>query len=100
MPYKSEHTARVKSPDLFVADSFRRKKISDGVIIIIGKLKTDPAGSTVTQTYRFDKKKFSAEQVRKWLKDHNINAISFEAAKNEMTVTEFKQLLKENGLGR
>jgi len=96
MPLPNEHSGRVKNPNLFVAASFRRKEITDGVSIIIGKLKSDPTGSTVTQTYRFDKKKFTAVQARKWLKDHKIDTVSFEAAKNEMTVDEFNQLLKEN----
>ena len=29
MPYPGEHAARAKDPDLFVPDSFRRKKITD-----------------------------------------------------------------------
>ena len=100
MPYPGEHASRVKDPDLFVPKSFRRKGITDGVSIVIGKLKTDPTGSTVTQAYRFDKKKFTAEQARKWLKAHKIDTISFEAAKNEMTVTEFKRHLLNEILWR
>ena len=92
MPFPNEHSGRVKNPNLFVSDSFRRKKITDGVSIVIGKLKSDPTGSTVTQTYRFDKKKFTTKQARKWLKDHKIDTVSFEAAK-------FEQLLKENFAG-
>jgi len=96
MPYVTEHSGRVKNPDLFVPTSFRRKKITDGVSIIIGKLKTDLTGSTVTQAYRFDKKKFTVAQARKWLKDHKIDTVSFEAAKNEMTVQNFNLLLHKN----
>ena len=95
MPFPNEHSGRVKDPNLFVPASFRRKKITDGVSIVIGKLKTDPTGSTVVQTYRFDKKKFTTEQARKWLKDHKIDTISFEAAKNEVTETQFKDRLNE-----
>ena len=96
MPYNIEHSSRVKDPDVFVSTSFRRKEITDGISIIIGKLKTDPTGSTVTQAYRFDKKKFTVAQARKWLKDHKIDTVSFEAAKNEITVQNFKLLLCKN----
>ena len=95
MPFNVEHSGRVKNPNLFVPASFRRKEITDGISIVIGKLKTDPTGSTVVQTYRFNKVKFTAEQARKWLKDHKIDTISFEAAKNEVTETQFKNRLNE-----
>jgi hypothetical protein len=81
MPFQNQHAARVKSPSLFVEDSFRTKKVADGVSIIIGKLKSDPKGSTVTQAYRFDVSKFSAKEARKWLKDHDVKVMKFEAAK-------------------
>lgn len=79
MPYPNEHAARVKDPDLFDPKSFRRKSIAPGIEIIVGKLKNGD-GAMVTQAYRFDRSKFTVEQARKWLKDHEVNTIGFEAA--------------------
>jgi len=84
-PYKHEHAARVRDPKDFVPDSFRRKTIEDGIDIIIGKLKTDPEGAMVVQTYRFDAEKFSAAEAKEWLKKHDIKYISFEEAKKMNT---------------
>lgn len=78
MPYPNEHAARIKNPELFQETSFRRKNIDTGVDIVIGKLTGED--STITQSYRFDKKKFSADEAKKWLKDNEINYIKFEAA--------------------
>ena len=78
MPYPNEHAARIKDPSLFQKDSFRRKNIAPGINIIIGKLKGQD--TTTTQAYRFNKNKFTAEQARKWLDEHNIKPILFEKA--------------------
>ncbi len=80
MPYPNEHAARVKSPTLFIPDSFRRKIIAPGVDIVMGKLKGGD-GSMVAESYRFNKEKFTAGDARKWLKDNKIAYLSFEAAK-------------------
>ncbi|MCD6386022.1 hypothetical protein J7M23_09640 [Candidatus Sumerlaeota bacterium] len=63
---------RVRNPEDFVKDSFRTVKIADGVQIVVGKLKADPKGSMKTQSYRFDKKKFTEEQVLAWLRRYGI----------------------------
>lgn len=89
MPYPNEHSARLIDPNKFISDSFRRKNITKGVDIIIGKLKSGD-GSMVTQAYRFDIEKFSAEEAKKWLKDHNVDYISFEPAKPEKINNETK----------
>lgn len=80
-PYENEHAARIREPGDFEKDSFRRKNISKGIDIIIGKLKGED--TMTTQAYRFDAKEFTAEEAKKWLKDHDIKYISFEAAKEE-----------------
>lgn len=77
-PYPNEHAARIKDPDEFEQDSFRRKNIDDGIDIIIGRLKGET--STTTQAYRFKSAKFTADEAKKWLSDHDIKYISFEAA--------------------
>lgn len=83
MPYPNEHAARVRQPGDFEKDSFRRKTIATGIDIIIGKLKGGD-GSMVTQAYRFNAKVFTADEAKKWLKDHKISYISFEAASGKM----------------
>lgn len=89
MPYSNEHANRVKDPGEFQKNSFRRKVISPGVSIIVGK----PTGSDkmVVQSYRFDREKFTAEEAKKWLADHNVKGGSFEAA----TGKEKAQLTKD-----
>lgn len=84
MPYANEHSARVKNPDNFDKDSFRRKNITDGVDIIIGKL--SGSDTTETQAYRFDAQKFTADEAKKWLTDNNVEYIEFEPAANDKVI--------------
>lgn len=81
MPYPNEHAARMKDPALFIDGTMRSKSIADGIRIIMGKLKKDGmGGSMTTQAVRFDKDKFTAAEAKKWLKDHDLVPIAFEAA--------------------
>jgi hypothetical protein len=81
MPYPNQHSARIKSPSLFMKDSFKTKSIAPGVSIIIGKMMG--SDHMTTQAYRFDRFKFTPEQAKAWLKEHSIVAyISFEPATN------------------
>lgn len=84
MPYPNEHAARIRDPSEFEDKSFRRKKITDGIDAIMGKLKGQ---DTMTiQAYRFDKDKYTVKTAKAWLKKHDVKAIEFEAAsdtKNE-----------------
>jgi HK97 family phage prohead protease len=74
MPETTEkfHWIPVRSADLFVQESFRQITISEerGIHARIGKLKSDPDGSTVIQSYYFDKDKWSMEQAKEWVSDH------------------------------
>lgn len=78
MPYENQHSARVIDPSRFENNSFRSKDIAPGVRIITGKLKG--SNSMTTQTYRFDASKFTADEVRNWLKEHKVKHIGFESA--------------------
>jgi len=78
MPYENEHSARVRNPGDFQADSFRRKNITTGVDVIMGKLKGE--SMMTTQAYRFNIKYFTADEAKTWCKEHNIKYILFEAA--------------------
>ena len=103
MPYPNWHAARIEEPDKF--KRIRVKKITDGIYVYGGPLKNPPkkergegkATGWHAQAYRFDKKKFTVAQARKWLKDHNVEPISFEPAKekSEMTAIQFKNRLNE-----
>ena len=94
-PYPNEHSARVRDPKDFDPKSFRRKEIADGISIIIGKLKDDDS-VMVVQAYRFKKDKFTPEQAKKWLKEHNIKYILFEPAKKEeRKVMKFVEKIKK-----
>ena len=77
MPYPAEHAARISSPDKF--KSFARKTIAPGVDVILG-IKD---GKSEVQAYRFDRKKFTPEQAKKWLKEHDVKVMTFEPASNE-----------------
>jgi len=63
---------RVKNPDLFVATSFKTIDIStkDAIKAVIGKLKSNPNGGTVVQSFLFDKEKWSEEEAKKWVEEH------------------------------
>lgn len=79
-PFRTEHAARQRDPDDFIASTFRRKNITEGVDIIFGKLKSDPRGSMVPQTYRFDAEKFTPAQARQWLADNDVQHRAVEEA--------------------
>ena len=84
MPYPNEHAARMRDPGDFLEDTFRRKKIADGVSLILGKLKQDGQDGPMTeQAYRFAKDKFTAAEAKKWLKDHDVKSSAFEEAASE-----------------
>lgn len=64
------HHIPVTDKSQFVDGSFRTIDITDGVKAVVGKLKSDPQGSTHVQKYLFDVDKFSLEEAKKWVKDH------------------------------
>ena len=63
---------RVRSPSLFIDDSFRTITLSAsrGIKAVIGKLKTDPDGSTHVQSVLFDKDKWEVEEAQSWMNEH------------------------------
>ena len=61
----------------FVDDSFRTIDISkeEGIQAVIGKLKSDPDGSTHVQKYLFDKSKdWTLEKAKGWVEEHKEKA--------------------------
>ena len=83
MPYPSEHAARIREPNDFQPDSFRREndKFWKGIDVIFGK----PKGSDKmeVQSIRFDAQKFSIDQVHQWLEKHGFKPIKVEPATSE-----------------
>jgi hypothetical protein len=64
---------RVRDPGLFVDGSFRTIVLSadQGIHAIIGKLKSDPSGSTVIQNYMFEiAKGWTMEKAQAWVSQH------------------------------
>lgn len=82
-PFPNEHAARQRDPNDFVQSTFRRKQITRGVSALFGKLKSDPRGGMVVQTYRFDADVFTPAQARKWLADNNTDRRALEVASRD-----------------
>ena len=94
MPYENEHSARLKNPKDFAADSFRRTnggtiygklKVPKTIAIIWAKLKgkSKPKDPVMPQALRFPTKSWTVQKAKKWLKDNNIKYQSFEPAKKK-----------------
>lgn len=66
------HHIPVRNKNLFIDGSFRTIDISvkEGIKAVIGKLKTDPQGTTKVQKYLFDVKKWTLERAKAWVKEH------------------------------
>lgn len=63
---------RVRNPKDFIPETFRNLKITNGVILTLGKLKTEgKGGSMKVQSIGFDKKIFpKLSDAKKWLDAH------------------------------
>jgi len=74
---KNEIRYRVKSPRKFSKKSFRRKRISRGVSLVVGcpkgeyssRIKRCKVGTQV-QAVRFDRDYFTTKKARKWIEKH------------------------------
>jgi hypothetical protein len=77
MPYPNEHAARIKAPSGFTKFRREKNKLGQGIDVIYG---IDSDGKSVVQAIRFSKSKFTVEQAKKWLKDHDYDPLEFEAA--------------------
>ena len=77
MPYPNEHAARLNDPGKY--DKIRREngKFGAGIDAIWG---VTEEGKAELQAIRFSKSKFTPEQAKAWLKEHDKSPILFEAA--------------------
>lgn len=77
MPFPNEHAARQVDPGEF--SEFRRTHLSGfpkGIDAIIG---IKASGKTAIQSLRFDRKLWTPNQSKKWLKDHGFKTTLEEA---------------------
>lgn len=78
-PYPNEHAARLTNPDQY--DSFARQADAGGPgIDFIYGIK---GGESEIQAIRFDAARYSADEARQWLDEHDFSALLFEPASEE-----------------
>jgi hypothetical protein len=101
MPYPNFHAARMRDPGAF-ENIVVLKTLPNGVMIYGGRLKGKK--TTSEQAYRFPKEKFTAEEARTWLKEHDLKPIMFEKVEEKkdsddmrFDKAELKAVQMENG---
>lgn len=82
MPYPSEHAARMTNPNKYKKFARQNGKFGSGIDAIFGVL---PDGKTELQAVRFNEKKFTVAEAKKWLADNKMKPMMFEPAKKETT---------------
>jgi len=71
-PYPNEHACRLRNPDDFQEDSFRRiSRVSDGkkYSVIMGRLKGED--TMAEQAYRYDKNIWDADEAKSHCEEHD-----------------------------
>jgi hypothetical protein len=96
MPYLNEHAVRIQPPSKY--ERFRREndKFGAGIDAIWGI--TDD-GKAELQALRFDAKRYTLDEVRRWLKEHDYEPLEVEPAEREFSedAVERDALLMETG---
>jgi hypothetical protein len=96
MPYLTEHAVRLEPPSKY--ERFRREsdKFGEGVDAIWG-ITAD--GKVELQALRFDAKRYTLDEVRKWLEEHGYEPLEIEPAEREFSedAVERDALLMEAG---
>jgi HK97 family phage major capsid protein len=93
-PYPNEHAARIKDPAQF--DDFRREADAGGAgIDFIYGIKD---GESEIQAIRFDKNRYTPEQAKAWLDEHDFTPIEFEEATGERMSEEVETQEAEEAL--
>lgn len=83
MPFKNEHAARIKNPELYEEFARDNDKFGNGIDAIYGIRVRDGKRVSELQAIRFDKKKFTVAQAKKWLSDHDHKPLEFVPASDE-----------------
>lgn len=101
MPYPNEHTARLRDPEEFTSDGFRRENdaFGRGIHAIYGRLKSDPEGAMVLQAIHFDAEIFTEAEAREWLERHGYRPILFEPAEENNGEKSVGNVHYRSGLG-
>jgi hypothetical protein len=87
MPAKNFHHATVRNKGDFIEGSHATIELKGvkGVKLTSGKLKKDgKGGPMVAQHYLFDKKHWTPDKAKAWMKEHKKKVISFDAATKEV----------------
>jgi len=77
-PYPNEHALRLNDPDKYERIRRQNDKFGPGIHAIFGI--TDD-GKTELQAIRFSANKFTPEEAKKWLEEHDYKTDGFEPAK-------------------
>ncbi|RLB79582.1 MAG: hypothetical protein DRH17_13565, partial [Deltaproteobacteria bacterium] len=90
MPFRNEHSARLRNPDEFDPKSFRRTKdgllfgrikVPDTVSVIWARLKVaDEDDPPIAQSLRFPISHWTAAEAKAWLTENKIKYIEFSPA--------------------
>jgi len=85
-PYPNEHAARINDPAKY--DEFRREADAGGpgIDFIYGIYIIDDERDPEIQSIRFDAARYTAEQAREWLDEHEFEPVKFEPASEERQV--------------
>ncbi len=94
MPMVNFHSARILNPAQ--CPGFSYKKTQKGVDFVL----CWKGGKSSIQSVRFDKKKFTSSEAKKWLEDHNIDYSNFEEAKLGESFMTFKDYLEEKNISK
>ena len=82
MPYPNYHTARLKDPSKYTSfRTMRPKDFPEGISVVVGINKDE---SSEFQSIRADKKKFSLDEFKAFLKENNFSASKIEEARKRL----------------
>lgn len=79
-PYPNEHAIRIDDPGKYAKIRRQNDKFGEGVHAIFGVTED---GKAELQAIRFSADKFTAEEAKKWLEEHEYNTNRFEPAREQ-----------------
>lgn len=94
MPFENEHSARLADPKSFIRIRRNNDRGGPGIDFLFGVRKD---GKSEIQAIRFDRKKFTVAQAKKWLADHDFKPIEFEDATGGASMSESMFWEREDG---
>ena len=90
MPFPNEHAARQVDPGKFRSFARQNNRGGQGVDFIFG---IKPGGGSELQSIRFDRKRFTPTEARRWLKDHKRRT-GLEVATNKADYLHSQEYMK------